>query len=162
MSVPTLIEDGIIEAQDGSLTLVRVVPLTTAVGLGVDLKCVDDIDPALAVVNPFTTEGLAQDCYHRITTRRGTLPDDQDYGIDIVAFLHASKTLADLRACEGQIATELQKDDRVATASAVVTFDAARKAMSISVRVLPEDPNLTTFSLIIAVTDGGALLLAVT
>jgi hypothetical protein len=160
MTTPTLAEDGIIQLDDGTLELIRVVPITTAVGYGVDLVCIEDLDPALKVTNPFTTETLAQDCYHRITTRRGTLPDDADFGIDIAAFLHAPKTPADLKACEGQIATELQKDDRVREAFAVVTFDGRK--LSVSVRVTPEDPDASPFSLIIAVTDGAILLLEVT
>ena len=159
--IPPMSEDGVVvDPVTEEITFVRVVPITTAVGYGVDLKCIDDLDPALASTDPFSTETLAQDCYHRITTRRGTMPDDPDYGIDILAFLHAPKTPGELRACEGQIATELQKDDRVREASAVVTFDGRK--LSVSVRVTPEDPALGPFSLIIAVVDGATLLLEVT
>jgi hypothetical protein len=161
-SPPTLAEDGIIEASDGQLTLIRIVPETTAVGYGTDLKCVNDLDPALATTNPNSTETLAQDCYHRITTRRETLPDDPDYGIDVTEFLHAAKTLGDLQGCQGQIATELQKDDRVANALAVVTYDATRRRLEIDVRVTPKDPDLGPFSLIVVVTDGATLLQQVT
>lgn len=161
MTAPSLAEDGIIQNSDGTLTLVRIVPQTTAVGYGVDLKCIDDLDPALADVDPFSRDGLAQDLYHRVTTRRGTLPDDPDYGIDVFAFLHGPKTPVDLRACEGQIATEIQKDDRVTDVSVAVAFSLATNKMTITVVVVPQDPDIGPFSLIIAVTDGGALLAAI-
>lgn len=159
MTAPTLAEDGILDNGDGTYSLVRIVPQTTAVGYGVDLVCIDDLDPALKETDPFDTATLAQDCYHRITTRRETLPDDADFGIDIAAFLHAPKTPADLRGCEGQIITELQKDDRVKEAGAAVSFDGRK--LSVSVRVTPADPDLGPFELIIAVTDGATLLLEV-
>lgn len=158
---PSLAEDGIVQNTNGTLSLLRIVPQTTAVGFGVDLVCVDDIDPTSASTDPFTVATLAQDAYHRLTTRRGTLPDDPDFGIDVFEFLHGAKSPADLRACEGRATTELQKDDRIHTATVTVTYDALSRRLSISCAITPEDPALQVFDLIIAVTDGGALLQAI-
>lgn len=155
---PPLEADGIIQLPNGQITFVRIVPLTTAVGWGVDLVCINDLDPALASTDPFSTATLAQDAYHRISTRRGTLPDDPDYGIDVLAFLHASMTQSDFLSAAGQINTELGKDDRFLDVAATVTYDAARLQLNISVRITPVDPSLQPFTLIVAVTDGVTLL----
>jgi hypothetical protein len=160
---PPLFEDGI--SQDPVtriISLHRIVPQTTAVGYGVDLKCVDDLDPALGTTDPFDIATLGQAAYHAITTRRLTLCDDKDYGIDVAAYLHAPKLPADLQALGGQVATELQKDDRIQAAACVASFDSAERELSLSVRITPSDPSQQSFSLIVAVTDGGTLLQEVT
>lgn len=159
---PTALEDGLVLDGAGAVVgFVRVVPLTTAVGFGVDLKCTDDLDPALASTDPFSIETLAQDTYHRLTTRRETLPDDKDYGIDLIAMLHTGMTPAQLRSYEGQIVTELEKDDRIRTSTATVTPSADKKRLTVKVAVTPENPRLRSFELVIVVTDGQALLDAI-
>lgn len=155
---PSLADDGITQNADGTISLRRIVPQTTAAGWGVDLVCVTDLDPALAVTDPESIATLGQVAFHRISTRRGTLPDDADFGIDLLAFLHAPHTQQDFLAAAGQISTELQKDDRFADASAVVTFDPFTQRLNISIRITPADPDLNTFTLIVAVTDGATLL----
>lgn len=155
---PSLAEDGITQNADGTISIRRIVPVTTASGWGVDLVCITDLDPALAVTDPESTATLAQAAFHRISTRRGTLPDDPDFGIDVLAFLHAPKTPQDLLAVGGQVSTELQKDDRFSDVLATATYAAPTQTLTLSIRITPADPDLNTFTLIMAVTEGATLL----
>src|SRR5690348_14423935 len=107
----------------GDLEQLAVTP-ASASGYGVDLVCVDDIDPNLAETDPNGTLGLAQDVYHRVTTTRGTLPDDPDYGRNIFEYLHKATTPEDFAAMGGELEGEIAKDDRVDDQTVVVTSSA--------------------------------------
>lgn len=134
------------------------IPTPDPVGYGVDVVCADDLDPHLREIDPASFEGLAQDAYHRVSTARGQLPDDPDYGIDLVSYLNTPHTDRDLRAIEGQVAAELRKDDRFAEIDVTVTSEQSGKALTVSMRIVPADAQLSTFTLIVAVTDGATLL----
>jgi hypothetical protein len=130
---------------------------------GVDLKCRNDLTPRLDEVDPNGLEGLGQDLYHRLTTDRTTRAiaiDAPDYGINVERFLSMPTDDAALASYEGQVAAECRKDDRVDRVEVTVTMQDS-KNMRITILVDPLDPELTTFTLIIAVTSGGALLEAI-
>jgi len=129
-------------------------------GYGIDLVCVTELDPYLAETNPDTIESLAQDCFHRITTARLSLIDDPSYGIDIRAALNKPQSPQQIQSWSGQIASELRRDDRVVDAAVNLVFELP-STYDISILITPADPNLTPFSLIMAVTNGEALLEAV-
>lgn len=133
---------------------------TPPLGYGVDLVCVTDLTPHLDETDPNSTESLAQDCFHRITTQRLSLVDDPNYGIDIRAALSVGQTPEQILGWEGQIANELRKDDRVADADVTIVFTQPA-TYSISNVITPEDPALTQFTLIMSVTNGEALLEAI-
>lgn len=127
-------------------------------GYGVDLVCVDDLTPQMRETNPNSVESISQDLYHRMTTFRGGVGDDDDYGIDIVGMLHVGATAKVLRGVAGQIANELRKEDRVTDIAVTVAPDSTGEAWTIKVAVTPLDPLLQPFTLIVAVSDGAALL----
>jgi hypothetical protein len=155
------VSDVVRDAIDAEIaSLVRLVRVPTASGFGVDLACIDDLDPRLSEVDPATTAGLAQDCYHRITTPRGSVPDSPDYGIDLRSYLSKPTTQRNLLAMAADIVSEIRKDDRVADALADVTATDP-KTLAVVVRVTPADPDLLPFTLILAVTDGATLLQAI-
>jgi hypothetical protein len=133
---------------------------TAATGYGVDLICTDDLTDRLDETDPDTIESLAQDLYHRITTPRGTLPDDPDYGEDVRAYLSQGMTQRDLLSMAGRIASECEKDDRVVKVE-VTVIAPDLKTLNITIRVDPELPNLKPFVLIVVVTSGSALLEAI-
>lgn len=129
-------------------------------GYGVDLVCVTDLDSRLAETDPASIASLSQDLFHRITTARGSLQDDPDYGFDVRAKLSVGQTPQQIQALQGQLEGECRKDDRVADIRVSVVISGARlDSWTITLAVLPQDPALTSFSLIVAVTSGEALLL---
>jgi hypothetical protein len=147
-----------IDAELATLTpLVRtpVAPL----GYGSDLSCDSDLTETMVELAGDDPLVLAQALVRRLDTVRGSLPDDPNYGYDVVGQLNAPKTDAELRALERNVELEWRKDDRVGTATVEVTFAAADGSeIRISGTVTPADPTKTPFSLTLAVTSAGALL----
>lgn len=144
-----------IEASIATVTRIATTPTTTR--YGVDLKCVADVDSRMSETSDDTVESLAQDLYHRVTTPRGGVPDAQDFGEDLAAYLSGDVQPGDLRSIEGRVASECQKDDRVSRVEVSITQPDPR-SFTCTIRVTPENPDLVAFSLIIPVTDGKALL----
>lgn len=128
-------------------------------GYGIDLVCVSDIEPRLAETLSDTTQSLAQDCFHRITTARGSLPDDPNYGIDVRAMLSVGLTQAAIRSISDAVHGELMKDDRVTDAEVELEVGGPFKAptFTLTITITPADGS-STFDLIVSVTDGQALL----
>lgn len=130
----------------------------TADGYGRDLLCVDDLDPRAKETDPNSLESLSQDLYHRVSTARGQMPDDADYGIDLVGLLHRPTTQTELLAMAGEVSAECRKDDRVSDVETTVTFDSLTETLTVTIEVTPKDPDLAIFKLIVVVTDGATLL----
>jgi hypothetical protein len=126
---------------------------------GRDLVCIDDLTPTLRETDPATTESLAQDIYHRITTERGSLPDDKDFGEDVRGYLSAAADARALLSISGRLEAEIRKDDRVATV--VVELTGNTSQLDITISVTPQDPALAAFEMVMAVTSAAALLLEV-
>ena len=140
--------------------LKRLVPVPTGeLGYGTDLSCVMDVTETLEEVDPNSVNGLGEALIRRLTTRRGSLPDDPDYGIDVAAFCNKGMTRQDLLALEGEIGSELRKDDRVQSTSTKVTWSDPR--LDVRIKVVPEMPGVDPFSLTMAVEDGSVLFLEV-
>ena len=138
----------------------RVADVPTApLGYGRDLSCVADITPDAAEVDPMSETAVVQAVIHRLTTARGTLIDDPDYGIDVRAFCNRASTPLELRAIADQCAGEIAKDDRVLDATVTATFTDATRTLRVSVRLECADPTLGTFDLTFAVDATGQVLL---
>lgn len=72
---------------------------------------------------------VAQNCYHRLITPRGTLrggPDEGNYGLDLAGMCGAAVTVDLERAMPARIENELRKDPRVSSAS--VTMSSSRNS----------------------------------
>jgi hypothetical protein len=131
-------------------------------GFGIDLICPSDLDPRLAETDTNSNASLSQDLFHRITTPRGGLIDDPDYGIDLRGKLSVGQTPQQIQALQGEIEAECRKDDRVNDVQAVVTVSGARlEIWTITLQVLPLDPASNSFELVLSVTNGQALLTAI-
>jgi len=121
---------------------------------GSDLDCADDITSTARELADDDPLIVAQACYRRLITPRGSLVDDPEYGFDLRSLLHRGMTTAVLGAVEGQIKAELVKDDRVASLSVTVQqIDAENFTVDIAGETA-EAP----FSLVLAITDGAALI----
>lgn len=129
-------------------------------GYGVDLSCIDDVTDDLSEVDPSSVIALGEALLRRLTTPRGTLPDDRGYGIDVRSYCNLGMSTQDTRDLGSKIRSEVTKDDRVD--DAVVTVgDAVSTQLSISIQVTPIDRTLGVFTLTLSVTDGQLLLEAI-
>ena len=127
-------------------------------GYGSDLRCTSDLRPDMAEVTGDSTLALAEAIVRRLTCPRGGLPDDPDYGIDIRSFLNRPTTADEIRALSGAVRSEVEKDDRVRTAS--VRLDPTSDGSQLTVRliVVAVDPLIGQFSLTLAATSAAVLI----
>lgn len=97
--------------------------------LGTDISCVDDLDPAFTVTSG--TLALSQAIARRLITPRGSLFYDEDYGLDLRAYLNAGISQGSGFAFRlaAQIEAECLKDERVETIDAEVAFDIANEKL---------------------------------
>lgn len=102
-------------------------------GFGSDLSCVTDLTPDMAELASDDVLVVAQAALRRLTTPRGALLDDPDYGLDVQSYVHKAMTTAELRAMAGQIRLELLKDDRIEDADVTAT-PAGENRYSLSIR----------------------------
>lgn len=158
MSNPTF--DAAFAAELATLTRVVAVP-TETLAFGRDLSCVTDLDPQLAEVDPSSPVAIVEASIRRLTTPRGALIDDPDYGLDIRTILNRAASQRDLRALSGALQGEIQKDDRVALADVRLTVDLRTREARVSVFITPEDPALRDFSFTFAVSGGEVLMVTI-
>lgn len=125
---------------------------------GTDLSCVTDLTEDLLELDPNSPLGIAQSLIRRLTCPRGALPDDKNYGYDLVALLNRGASDADLREYAAQIRGECKKDDRVDDAQPTLNMNIATRTLSVQLQIKPEDPALRDFTLIFAVTSAGVVL----
>lgn len=127
-------------------------------GYGAELSCISDLTPDLREVDPFSLEGIAEAVLRRWDTPRGTNLDDLDYGESIAGMLNAPTTFQTLRAKEGRLRAEAEKDDRVEDCVVRLTMTDNGTSMRISATITPVDPDLAAFELIAALVDAKLLL----
>ena len=148
-----------IAAELAKLQRLATTPLTTA--YGIDLVCVSDLDPRGAETRDDTIESLAQDLFHRVTTARGGIVDDPDFGEDVLSYASKALEARDYASIAGRLASECRKDDRVAAVLVEVDQPGGPGSLRVVISVTPEDSNLVAFKLVIPVVDGEALLEAI-
>lgn len=142
--------------------LARLVPVPTGpLGYGVDLWCEDDLKPNADELGADSKLILGQAVFHRLTTPRGDLPDDLEYGRDVRALLSKGLTQSAIRAEASQLSTEVTKDDRIAECTVTVE-QLTLKDLRITVICVAKDAAVGGFELVIAVDSEGAWLKAVT
>lgn len=110
-----------------------------------------DATDALDDVDPLSVAAIGQALLRRLVTKRGTLPDDPNYGIDVRAYCNAGVPVQRLRDISGQVQLELSKDDRVSTCTVAVTQPDAL-TLKIAAVVTPSVIGLAPFQLVFAVT----------
>lgn len=143
---------------DYTAELVPVVAAPTGdLGYGSDLSCVDDLTSDMAEVAGASTQAVAEAIYRRLTTPHGSVPDDPDYGLDLLEFLNRGLTRRSLFEIPGFIRGELDKDDRILTDALSVTMATSPDLKSFEVNIRCEDAG-APYSLTLAVTDGVVLL----
>lgn len=115
---------------------------------GTDINFLTGLDPRLGLVSG--TANLGQALAHRLTTPRGSLFYDPDYGTDIRAYLNDTITADKLAQVRADVQAELIKDERVLACIAEVSFDFTSRQLAVSVAVQTANGP---FNLVLAVTS---------
>lgn len=107
-----------------------------------------DLDPMFGMVSG--TKSLGQALVGRLTTPRGGLFYDSDYGTDLRAYLNAPMTQQALAKLSGDVQAECLKDERVQSAACSPTWSAASGVLTLHVNVIT---GSGPFKLVIGVTS---------
>jgi len=124
---------------------------------GSDLWCESDLHPRMEEVAD-TALVIAQHVVRRLGTPPGTLPDDDDWGIDVGEYCNRPTTTRELQRLEGEIAAELIDDDRIETVAATVVASSDYSTLTVTIRIEPADPEANEFTLTLSVSDIGLLI----
>ncbi len=124
----------------------------TAPNFGFDLWAQDDIDPTGRTVSGRLI--VAQAIYRRLTTRRGGLLSDPNYGYDLEDLLNADVSPADIAAAQAAISAECLKDERVTGCTVTLSFMLDVLTVGIAL-----DVGDGPFPLVLAVSQVGVQLL---
>ena len=100
---------------------------------GTDIALLTDLAPVWGLTTGLTN--LACALVRRLSTPRGTLFYDLDYGFDVTALLNASLGPNDIASIRSGIGSELRKDPRVQSAAVTLVFTAASKTLQIAITV---------------------------
>lgn len=124
-------------------------------GYGIDAYCWDELRTGRLVSG---AELVAQAIYRRLTTPRGTLRDGDDgdvYGFDLLDFIGKVGSKAAIDVLPGAVVAEVLKDDRVSSATCVITASvdtAGMVALAVTVDVTLRDEG-DGFTLTLDVSD---------
>lgn len=122
--------------------------------LGVDLMVTDDLDPVHQVESGLSL--FKHDIFHRITTPRGTNPDDPDYGIDVrEEILHKPLTPAEFQAIPRRVEGEIRKDPRTLKVSCELTRTAPNAAKLTIRGTTAQGP----FELVTSISEAAVIIL---
>lgn len=137
--------------------LERIVPVPTGeLGYGVDLSCVTDLTPDLKEVDPNSVQGMGESVIRFLTAERDSIPDAPGRGFNIYRLLASGLTPDDIHNAQAAISAEVEEDDRFESATATLEV-VGLKSIKIAIRIVPVDPALGAFDLILAVSDGELL-----
>lgn len=85
-----------------------------------DVRGINDLDPFAAECADVIEE-VVQTSIRRLLTKRGTNPDDEDFGESVEDWISRAST--DVGAMQAEFESEIAKDPRVVGVSSVVTIE---------------------------------------
>ena len=100
------------------------------------VKCVSDLNGRGETVKGL--RAIAESIARRLTTPRGRLIGDPNYGIDVTEYLNADLSRRDVAELRSAIISECLKDERVEEITVEVTIDASDK-MTIAIQFVGAD-----------------------
>ena len=115
--------------------------------LGLDVSTFPDLDATFALISG--AKVVAEAVARRITTPRGSLRGQPDYGIDVRDYLNEGLTPARVFALKAAIQAEAEADPRVASVDVDVTHDPKAGSLRVSVAGVS---SLGPFELVLAIT----------
>lgn len=128
---------------------------------GVDIRCQDDMDPYFPLIGGIQV--LAQDLYHSITSKPGSVPGRPNT-IDVRQMLNQGITQSDLQTIQAAMSSVLQDDERVKQAQVTLAFDQATEKLKVNAVIVPLNPQQSAqpFVFIASISAIGSSLLSVT
>lgn len=114
----------------------------------------DDLDPYMLEVSGIDV--VSQAILRRLTTTRGMLIDDPDYGLNVRDYLSATMDAKELTIMQSQLEAELLKDERILSVESTASMVLRTATIKLLVEV-GEGP----FSLTLAISDVSAAILSV-
>jgi hypothetical protein len=130
---------------------------TAPFGYGTDLSCSSDLTPTMASVDAFSTRAISEAIVRRLDTPRGALVDDPDYGTDLRGFLNRGATAAELNALSDKVRAEVQRDDRVRSATVSLRMSEATRTLRVDIAVALVGTD-GAFRMTLAVTSADILI----
>ncbi len=135
------------------ITIPATLPGVVTPVFGRDLFCTTDLDPGMLEVDGLTC--LGQALFRRITTPRGQVIDDPNYGFDVTQFLNDDLAQSDLARIAAGVDAEFLKDERVYRSSTTVTL--LLNTLTVSCLVTPTQGP--AFALVVSANQVTAQLL---
>lgn len=149
-----------IAVEQAKLTRIVGDPLTLEYGSDLDLTS-GDMTPDAAELAADSQMAIVQDVVHRLSETRGRVPDAPDIGEDVLGLLNKGMSSSDFVERAGRISNEVSADDRIDSATTTITLTPDGSTFNVSIRIVPIDPAIGPFRLILAVTGGAMLLQAI-
>ena len=119
---------------------------------GTDISCLNDIASDGRTVTG--TQIVAEAIYRRLTTPRGRLIKDPNYGFNLADYVNADMSARDIAGMMAGIQAECKKDERVSSVKAVATLLAGVLTITIESTM-----NKETLILVIGVSSTSVELL---
>jgi phage baseplate assembly protein W len=107
---------------------------------------------------------VAEAIFRRLTTPRGRLrggKGEQNYGMDLTDLIGQATSKARVAAMGGQIATEVEKDDRILSADVSVVATDIGPGVELTITVRSTLKSGGTFELVLGVSEVTVTLLGV-
>lgn len=104
---------------------------------------------------------LAEACYRRLTTERGTLLYDRNYGLSLSQLISSDMSADEIATLPGKIRSELLKDKRIASVSVSTTVEARGPIWSMTLDIDCLSADRESFSLSVGVSDVTVQLLGI-
>jgi hypothetical protein len=121
---------------------------SAALQYGLDTSCALDFASDFGVTSG--RQLLVEAVIRRLTTARGGLIDDPDYGLALETLLNSGRTVQEFNSIADRIRSEVLKDPRFADCSVTVTGDPiATGTAHIALVLMPADES-GSFELVIA------------
>ncbi len=123
-------------------------------GVGVDWLGLSDLDFSGELVEGILC--LAQDLVHRLSTPRGGLFYDETWGLDLRAYLEEGLTPQRIAAISSEVESEVEKDERVKSASVQASFNQHAELLVITIAL---QTALGPFTLVLGIDKLNVTLL---
>ena len=120
-----------------------------AIDFGTDVSTFPDLDVRGTQIKD--TRSVAECCLRRLMTPNGTLEYDAEAGYDLRDLLNDDLADSDLRKHEALAAIEVEKDERIRSASVSLSLDAS--TFTLSVRITGVLVDNRPFALTAAITQ---------
>lgn len=121
---------------------------TKDLGLGTDWAIENDLEERIRLVTG--RENLSLAVVRRLSTPRGGLFYDPDYGLDLRLWLSADFSLSDIQTMGAQIEDEVGKDERIQSVRATVLYDLSTERLEVTIDLVDE---VGPFQLVLGVSE---------